>query len=172
MLVARHVSRIGDVTPFGSVVLDSGERHLRRKRLTLQHGDEVLVDLAAPATLTHGDRLVLEDGRHVEVIAADEPLLEVRAAPGQSIAVLAWHLGNRHLPAQIEAGRILIARDHVIADMLTRMGAAVRDVMEPFNPERGAYHGTEHGHGHGHHHGEDTGHNHHGRTPSNERVRR
>ena len=78
--------------------------------------------LARPTALEDRDRLVLEDGRHVEVIAAEEDLLEVRAADPRALTVLAWHIGNRHLPAQIEPDRILIARDHVIADMLAGLG--------------------------------------------------
>ena len=102
--------------------------------------------------LGHGDRLVLEDGRHVEVIAAEEALLEVRARDGEALMALAWHIGNRHLPAQIEWERILIEHDHVIKDMLLGLGASVKEVSEPFQPVRGAYHGHSHGH---HHHGHD-----------------
>ena len=72
------------------------------------------------------------------------------------LAELAWHIGNRHLAAAIEADRILILRDHVIKAMLEGLGATVTDVVEPFTPVRGAYSG--HGrtimaitHGHDHH---------------------
>jgi urease accessory protein len=156
MLKATRTASAGPV-PFDIVLLGHDERHLRRKVLTLVHGDQVLVDLAKPLRLAHGDRLVLEDGRHVEVIAAEEPLLEVTVPDAHALAVLAWHLGNRHLPAQIEASRILIARDHVIADMLAGLGASLREVSEPFDPEGGAY-GGKGGHAHGHHqheHGHD-----------------
>jgi urease accessory protein len=67
---------------------------------------------------------------------------------------IAWHIGNRHTPCQIEADRLLIQRDHVIADMLRLIGAQVREVVEPFTPEGGAYgHGRTHGHDHSHAHG-------------------
>jgi urease accessory protein len=52
---------------------------------------------------------------------------------------LAWHIGNRHLPAQIGEGRILIREDSVIEEMLIGLGAGVRHVTEPFTPEAGAY---------------------------------
>ena len=162
MLRSTSVSRDRSVTPLDIIVLPHDERHLRRKVLTLQHGDRVLVDLARPTALEDRDRLVLEDGRHVEVIAAEEDLLEVRAADPRALTVLAWHIGNRHLPAQIEPDRILIARDHVIADMLSGLGAAVVEVSEPFTPERGAYsgQGNAHGHSHGHSHAHSHGHGH------------
>ena len=86
--------------------------------------------------------------------AAPEPLAEV-AAEGAELARLAWHVGNRHAPAQIGAGRLWIRRDHVLEAMLARLGATVRPVMAPFTPEGGAYgHGRTHGHSHGHGHGD------------------
>jgi urease accessory protein len=127
-------------SPFDVIVLDHARRHLRRKRLILQHGDPLLVDLPDPVTLAHGDALVLEDGRVVEIIAADEELYAVAGRDPAHLSALAWHLGNRHLPAQIEADRILIARDHVIRKMLEGLGAAVTETVEPFEPARGAYH--------------------------------
>lgn len=127
--------------PFDLVTLAHDERRLRRRLLTLVHGDEVLVDLPATVTLDDRGALVLDDGRLVEVIAAEEQLYEIAARDGEHLVRLAWHLGNRHLPAQLEQGRILIRRDHVIRDMLTGLGARVTDISEPFFPEHGAYHG-------------------------------
>ncbi len=140
--------------PFDLVVLAQDERHLRRRVLTLQHGDKIFVDLAEPTMLGDRDVLVLDDGRHVEIVAADEELLEIRARDAVHLAELAWHIGNRHLAAQIEADRILILRDHVIRAMLEGLGASVADVTEHFSPLRGAYSGDPHGHGHEHGHGQ------------------
>ncbi len=129
---------------FGSVVLDAQQRHIRRKLVTLQQSNEVLVDFDKAVMLEHGDCLMLEDGRLVEVIAAKEELMEVRGRDAAHLAQLAWHIGNRHLDAQIDKDRILIRRDHVIAHMLEHQGAAVRNVAERFKPEHGAYHAHEH----------------------------
>lgn len=137
-----------DGIPFDLVTLAHDERRLRRKLLTLVHGDEVLVDFPQTVTLENHGALVLDDGRFVEVIAAEEQLLEVRGRDGEHLLRLAWHIGNRHTPAQLEENRILIARDHVLRDMLEGLGATVVDVTEPFSPEHGAYHA--HGHGLGH----------------------
>ncbi|MFT3989050.1 urease accessory protein UreE [Aestuariivirga sp.] len=131
-------------TLFDRVVLDADERHLRRKRITLEGGNDVLIDFAEPVKLQHGDRLVLEDGRVAEVVAADEDLMEVRGHDAQHLAQIAWHIGNRHLAAQIGDDRILIRQDVVIARMLEGLGAAVKPVRERFTPEHGAYHA--HGH--------------------------
>ena len=133
-----------DGTPFDIVVMDADERHIRRKRITLQHGDEVFVDFEKPIKLEHGDKLVLEDGRMAQVIAAQEDLMEIRVRSIEHLVQLAWHIGNRHLPAQIEEQRILIRRDRIIRHMLETLGATITDVSEPFHPEHGAYHAHEH----------------------------
>lgn len=160
MLRSKWTLRRGQYsgTPFDLVVLDHQERHLRRRRIKLVHEDSVMVDLPATVQLEHGDALELEDGRLVEVIAAAEDLYEVTGHDARELAELAWHIGNRHLAAQIEERRILILRDPVIREMLIGLGAHVRDVVEPFHPARGAYSG-HHG-GHHDHHGQHHGHSH------------
>ncbi|BAQ69767.1 urease accessory protein ureE [Rhodovulum sulfidophilum] len=141
-----------------SVTLDYDARFLRRKRLLSDGGQAFLVDLAHTTSLAEGDLLVLEDGRGIVVRAAAEPLLEVT---GTDLARLAWHIGNRHTPCQVEETRLLIQRDHVLLDMLDRIGATVREVVEPFTPEGGAYgHGRTHGHSHGDAHGHEHEHSH------------
>ena len=147
----------GATAPYGRAVLAHDERHLRRRAIELADGSKVLVDLPEPITLNHGDRLVLEDGRQVEIIAAPEEVYDIRARDGVHLTELAWHIGNRHLAAAIEPGRILILRDHVIKAMLEGLGATVREVSEPFKPVRGAYSG---GHDHGHAHAEAHAHGH------------
>lgn len=148
-LVAIGVSRAGEPgpIPFDLIVLPHDLRRLRRRLLTCVHGDEVLVDFAETTTLAHGDCLCLADGRRVEVIAAEEDLLEIRALDPRRLSTLAWHIGNRHLAAEIADDHILILHDHVIGHMLERLGARVTRVSAPFHPEGGAY-GGAHGHDH------------------------
>ena len=145
------------------VTLDYEGRHRRRIVLTADHGMRFLLDFAHSRLLPGGAALELEDGRLIEVIAEREPLLEVRAESGAALLRLAWHIGNRHLAAQVFADRILIRRDHVIAAMLEGLGARVREITAPFDPEGGAYGGAhqahDHGSDHGHHH-HDHGHSH------------
>lgn len=144
------------IAPFDHIVLAHDERHLRRKVLTLSKGEQVLVDLPEAIAFGHGDLLVLEDGRTAEIIAAEEALYEVTPRDRQHLTELAWHLGNRHLPAQLEEHRIVILRDHVIKAMLEGLGARVAEIVAPFQPLRGAYHS-----GHGHEHLEHEHHHHH-----------
>jgi urease accessory protein len=119
--------------------------------MTTDQGIQVMVDLPEPVPLGDGDALVLEDGRSVRIVAAKEELYEVR--PGTvPLRHLAWHVGNRHLAAQIDEDRILIRRDHVIRAMLEGLGATVTELIEQFQPVHGAYHSHDHGHGHDHTH--------------------
>jgi urease accessory protein len=144
-LRATSYARAGFVMekPWARIALDAQDRHLRRKLLTLENGADVLVDFERPVKLENHDCLVLEDGRLIAIVALPEDLLEVRARDGLHLSRLAWHIGNRHLEAQIELHRILIRPDHVIARMLEGLGAMVIRVREPFSPEHGAY---AHGH--------------------------
>jgi urease accessory protein len=165
---AEKVLAAGEATGAADagIELAHDERRLRRKALPLGDGSRILVDFLEPVTLRAGDRLVLDDGRQVEVRAAPEELLEIVPRDPVHLAELAWHIGNRHLAAAIEANRILILHDHVIDDMLKGLGAEVRHVVAPFEPLRGAYGGHSHGHeDHGHHehghHDHDHGHDHH-----------
>ena len=133
--------------PVGTVVLSYEDRFLRRKLVTMSDGQKLLIDLAGVTSLDQGGALILTDGREVEVRAAPEPLLSIT---GRDLTRLAWHIGNRHTPCQIEADRLLIQKDHVIHAMLEHLGATVAEVNEPFTPEGGAYgHGRTHSHDHG-----------------------
>lgn len=144
--VARTYRNHAHTPTIDEIELDYDGRFLRRKMLQTQGGQSLLVDLAQVTSLDHGGVLVLEDGQEVAIIAAREALLEVT---GDNLPRIAWHIGNRHTPCQIEEGRLLIQRDHVIRDMLDKIGATVREVVEPFTPEGGAYgHGRTHGHAH------------------------
>ena len=136
----------GAGAPADSVTLDYDGRHRRRIVLTGASGAEYLLDLAEATHLRDGDGLQLPGGGILAVVAKPEPLLEIRARTPEALIRLAWHIGNRHLAAQVFADRILIRRDHVIAHMLEHQGAHVREIEAPFDPEGGAY--QEHSHAH------------------------
>lgn len=138
-----------------TVTLDFDERFRRRRRYTGAKGTDFLLDLEEAVALRDGDGLLLEGGGVILVRAAAEPLSQITAATSALLMRLAWHLGNRHLPTQIEGSRILIREDHVITAMLRGLGATVDAVLAPFNPEGGAYGGHSHGH---HHHDHDHDH--------------
>ena len=126
--------------------LDYTGRFLRRKRLSTVAGKPFLVDLEHTTSLNHGDALQLDTGELVEIIAAREDLLRIT---GPDLVRLAWHVGNRHTPCQINGDHLLIQADPVIGHMLEHLGATLTAVSEPFTPEGGAYgHGRTHPHEH------------------------
>ena len=164
MLLAQKLMRAGHWSgPDATVTLDYDGRFLRRKRLMTDQGWPFVIDLEQTTSLDHGDALELSDGRLVEIKAAAEDLLRVS---GENLPRLAWHIGNRHTPCQIEADHVLIQRDPVIRHMLEHLGATVVEVREAFTPEGGAYgHGRTHSHEHGktahdHSHGHEHSHAH------------
>lgn len=135
----------GDASP---CALTYEDRFFRRKKLAVKEGWSFVADFEHTVSLNDGDALELGDGRLVAITAAPESLL---AVTGTDLPKLAWHIGNRHTPCQIEATRLLIQNDPVIAHMLSHQGATVTEVTEPFTPEGGAYgHGRTHSHDHGH----------------------
>ncbi|MCY4153404.1 MAG: urease accessory protein UreE [Aestuariivita sp.] len=113
--------------------------------MTTVKGHKFLVNFVKTIAVNQHDAFVLEDGHRIGVVLALEPLLEVKG----NLSRLAWHIGNRHTPCQIEQHRLLIQDNHVMADMLRVLGAKTRSVTEPFDPERGAYGlGRTHAHTH------------------------
>jgi urease accessory protein len=147
--------------PVDTVVLDFDDRHRRRMAMTGTRGFEFLLDLENAVALRGGDALVLDDGRLIEVVAAPEPLVEIRGSDPHHLIRIAWHLGNRHLPTQIVGKGLRIRRDHVIEAMVKGLGARVTEIEAPFDPEGGAYAGGGHGHAHDDHAPHDhTGHDH------------
>ena len=131
------------------VVLDAAERHRRRIALTGERGTAFLLDLPHATALKDGDGLVLEDGAIVCVAGKPEPLVEIAAQNPRELARLAWHIGNRHVDMQVLGDRLRIRRDHVLEDMLRRLGARLICIEAPFDPEPGAYaHGRDEDHGH------------------------
>ena len=130
-----------------SVTLDHEHRHRRRIRLTSDGDLEFLLDLDKASGLGDGDALMLEDGRLILVKAAAQKLLEIKAENPLRLLRVAWHVGNRHTPAEITADAIYIEEDHVLGEMVRGHGCSVTHVTRPFRPERGAYdHGDAHVH--------------------------
>src|SRR6266480_6612105 len=121
------------------VALDADDRHRRRLVLTGERGTTFLLDLPHATALRDGDGLVLDDGSIVRIAGLAEPLLEIGAATPRDFVRLAWHLGNRHTEIQVKDGKLRIRRDHVLEDMVRRLGATVTLVEAPFDPEPGTH---------------------------------
>jgi urease accessory protein len=142
MPVARAALKAGDWPPereVGRVTLDWEQRRRRRIRLTMDGADRrLLLDLPRAGRLRDGDGLAIAGGGFVRVVAALEPVLEIRAG-STSLARLAYHLGNRHLPLQISADVLIAPRDPAAADLARSLGGEAREGARIFEPELGAY---------------------------------
>ncbi len=148
----------------GQLRLAFESRQKSRLKTKLVSGEEVALMLPRGEILRGGDLVTASDGRVIEVVAEPEKLLHIESA---SLAKVAYHLGNRHVPVQVGEGFLRIAADHVLEEMVKKLGAKVSEVEAPFEPEAGAYAGghqhDEMGHGgkiHEHHHGHDHDHDH------------
>jgi urease accessory protein len=124
----------------GSVTLTYEDRHRRRMRLTTDQGEPAFLDLGKPFPLAAGDGLMFEDGEWLEIKAADEEVIEIADPDALRLLRIAWHLGNRHVPVMIlDDGKLRIRHDHVILDLLERLGATCSRGGAVFQPESGAY---------------------------------
>ena len=156
MLRAAAIVKAATGPFLDEVLLDYEDRHRRRIVLTGVGGHEFLLDLSEVPDLRDGDGIRLEDGAMVLVRAAPEALMDIHAHDPVHLARIAWHVGNRHLAAEITAHGLRIRADHVIAAMIEGLGGHVHAVEAPFNPEGGAYgagrvmgHSHDHDHSHG-----------------------
>lgn len=122
------------------------ERTKSRLLLRLDNGEQVALIVERGRLLRGGEQVQLVDGRYVEIVALDEPLLEAVSGDPQLIARVAYHLGNRHVAVQFMKGGLRFLADHVLAEMVAGLGLKVTSLNAPFEPEGGAY-GHHHAHG-------------------------
>jgi urease accessory protein len=114
--------------------------------LTLDNGEQAALIVERGRTLRNGECVTIEDGREVEIVSAEESLLEAVSGDPLLIAKAAYHLGNRHVAVQLMPDRLRFLADHVLAEMVVGLGLKVTALVAPFEPEGGAY-GHHHAHG-------------------------
>jgi urease accessory protein len=153
-----------------TVSLDWDVRQRSRFEATDSQGRSLGVFLPRGTVVRGGDVLVVEDGSLVRVQAAPQRVLRITACPEHGspfdLTRAAYHLGNRHVPIELQTDHLKIEPDHVLAELMRAMHLIVHEVDEPFEPEGGAYgHGAlmghDHGHGHEHPHSHEHSHAHH-----------
>jgi urease accessory protein len=151
-----------------TLILDWDLRQKSRFDAHDSQGRRIGVFLPRGSVVRGGDVLLTEDGSLLRVQAACQPVLRITHCPshGSPFDLLraAYHLGNRHVPIELQPDHLKIEPDHVLASLLRQMHLLVAEVQEPFEPEAGAYasgHGQAHAHGaHSHDHGPAGGHAH------------
>lgn len=144
----------------GVITLTYDQRTRSRLRARTDDGRDVALNVARGGVLRDGDRLADEAGQVYLVRAAPEPVSAAYAEDPLLLARSCYHLGNRHVAVQIDAGRVAWLADHVLDEMVRGLGLEPVAEQAPFDPEGGAYGHAHGGHGHDHHgaHGHDHGH--------------
>lgn len=137
--------------PERKLILPFGERSKSRLLAKLDNGEEAGLFLERGSVLRHGDLLLADDGRVIEVEAASETVSTVHTNDAVTLARASYHLGNRHVALQIGAGWLRYQHDHVLDDMLRGFGLDVLVEQARFEPEGGAYVAASH-HAHSHQH--------------------
>ncbi|MEZ8631734.1 urease accessory protein UreE [Vibrio lentus] len=135
--------------PDGYLSLPIDSRIKSRLKVMLDDGRNAGLFLPRGHILRGGEQLSSECGLVVEVKAAPETVSTVYCEDLLLLTRVAYHLGNRHVPLQVEAGWVRYQHDHVLDEMVEGLGATVTTEKQPFEPEGGAYGGRSGGH---HHH--------------------
>jgi urease accessory protein len=136
MVIVREKLASRAAQAAGRLSLAFERRSRSRQRAMLDSGEEIGMVMPRGEVLRGGDRVLASDGRVFEVVSAPERLLHIEAP---SLARIAYHLGNRHVPVQVGEDFLRIAEDHVLENLLLRLGAKVAHIEAPFEPEGGAY---------------------------------
>ena len=146
--------------PNTTVTLVRDQREKSRLKVTLDDGREAGLFFEKGTSFQDGDLIISDDGEVlVEIKAADETVSSIYCDDPLQLARVCYHLGNRHIPLQIDKDVLRYQHDHVLDDMVRGLGLDVKTEQAPFEPESGAYSGGSHGHSHGHSH--DHSHKHH-----------
>lgn len=136
--------------PDGYLSLPIDSRIKSRLKVMLDDGRNAGLFLPRGHILRGGEQLSSECGLVVEVKAAPESVSTVYCEDMLLLTRVAYHLGNRHVPLQVEAGWVRYQHDHVLDEMVEGLGATVTTEKQPFEPEGGAYGGRSGGHHHHH----------------------
>lgn len=152
-------------TPTTTVTLPRDQREKSRLKVTLDDGREAGLFFEKGTSFQDGDLIISDDGTLlVEIKAANETVSSVYCDDPLQLARACYHLGNRHIPLQIDEGILRYQHDHVLDDMVRGFGLDVKTEQAPFEPEAGAYSGGSHGGGGHHHHSHDHDDDHHGHS--------
>ena len=176
LICSKRMPRGGGLAPAllrraSTITLDWDTRQKSRFDATDSLGRKLGVFLPRGTVVRGGDVLVAEDGSLIQVLAAPQSVMLIQALESTQATFdlmrAAYHLGNRHVPIELQTDHLKIEPDHVLAEMLRDMGLQVSDTTLPFEPEGGAYgdsallsHEHGHSHGHSHNHSHDHGHDH------------
>lgn len=148
-MIELNQKLVAGATPDTRVTLPIDQRVRSRLRVVLDDGREAGLFLPRGTLLRGGALLGSDEGLVVEVVAATESVSTIKSTDQILLTRAAYHLGNRHVPLQVEPLWLRYLHDHVLDEMLRKMGLEVVVEEAPFEPEAGAYEQAAEGH---HHH--------------------
>lgn len=140
----RIARRLSQGSPTEVLSLPYADRKKSRLRARTDSGSEVAISLQRGSTLRDGDLLAADSGEVVLVRAAVEIVCDASSPDPRLLLRAAYHLGNRHVPLQIESGSLRYQQDHLLDTWLRELGLSVSARTAAFEPERGAYANHDH----------------------------
>ena len=126
------------------------DRQKARLKARLENGDSIGLKLPRGTVLRGGDLVRSAQGNLCRVEAVAEQVSTVRSEDKQTLARVAYHLGNRHVWVQVGNGWLRYLHDHVLDQMVRGLGVTTTSEKAPFEPEGGAYSAGSHSHSHSH----------------------
>ncbi|KEI69486.1 urease accessory protein UreE [Endozoicomonas elysicola] len=137
------------------LLLPFDERKRGRLKAVTVNGQDAGIFIDRGEVMRDGTLLQAETGEVIRITAANEAVTTARCGDPLTFARACYHLGNRHVPLQIDDNWLRYQIDHVLDEMVRLLGLELDHEQAPFEPENGAY-----AKGHSHHHSHDHGHGH------------
>ena len=106
-----------------TITLTYDQRFIRRKKLISDNNMEFLVNLPETVSLIQNNGFLLANGSLILIKYAKESLTEIVS---ENFMKITWHIGNRHIPCQIEPKRLLIQEDKVIEKLIIKLGGSIK----------------------------------------------
>lgn len=125
-----------------TLILSREDRRRCRQRVRTQKGTEIALALPTGTILKDGDILHVDARSYIVVEAAKEEVIVIHPASMIEGALIAYEIGNRHLPISVREGIILAPRDVLLEEFLKKSGIIYGRTEEIFEP-------TPKAHGHG-----------------------
>ncbi|RYD40833.1 MAG: urease accessory protein UreE [Verrucomicrobiaceae bacterium] len=139
-LIQNALAPVSDLPADNQVILSAERRQFlkRRWRGIAEDGTEFGFDL--DARLIDGCVIFHQDGKDYIVRQLTEKVYEIALDSPDQAALVAWKVGNLHLPAQIQQGWIRILHDEAMTQLLQREGWDFTEPEVLFTPMKAMAH--------------------------------
>ena len=131
-----------------TLTLPFESRQKARLHTQLDNGQEAGLFLTRGNVLRGGDQLKAESGEIVTIISANEEVSTITSNDSHLLMRACYHLGNRHVPLEVQPSYLRYQYDHVLNEMIEHLQLNVKKESAPFEPEAGAYSHSHHKHAH------------------------